>query len=46
MNEEMLEMVRREYPETGGGAVVGNGKGIFTGGYQIPAGTLINIIRP
>ncbi len=46
LNEEMLEMVRREYPETGGGAVVGNGKGIFTGGYQIPAGTLINIIRP
>ena len=29
-----------------GGVVVGNGKGIFTGGYQIPAGTPINIIRP
>ena len=29
-----------------GGTVVGKGKGIFTGGYQIPAGTEVKIIRP
>jgi len=29
-----------------GGVVVGKGKGIFRGGYQIPAGTQIKIIRP
>lgn len=29
-----------------GGTVTGKGKGIFTGGYQIPAGTEIKIIRP
>ena len=29
-----------------GGVVVGKGKGIFTGGYQIPAGTQVNVVRP
>ncbi|RDY32221.1 hypothetical protein [Lachnotalea glycerini] len=29
-----------------GGTVVGKGKGIFTGGYQIPSGTEVKIIRP
>lgn len=29
-----------------GGVVVGNGKGIFTRGYQIPAGTEVKIVRP
>ena len=29
-----------------GGTVVGAGKGIFKGGYQIPAGTNVEIIRP
>lgn len=29
-----------------GGTVVGKGKGIFTGGYQIPEGTEVKIIRP
>jgi hypothetical protein len=32
--------------ETGGGTVVGNGKGTFTGGYNIPAGTKVEIVRP
>ncbi len=29
-----------------GGTVVGAGKGIFTGGYQIPAGTNVQVVRP
>ena len=29
-----------------GATVVGNGKGIFSGGYQIPLGTKVTIIRP
>lgn len=29
-----------------GATVVGKGKGIFTGGYQIPPGTKVTIIRP
>ena len=29
-----------------GATVVGKGKGIFTGGYQIPLGTKVTIIRP
>lgn len=29
-----------------GGTVVGKGKGIFTGGYKIPAGTKVKIICP
>ena len=29
-----------------GGVVVGKGKGIFIGGYHIPAGTKVTIIRP
>jgi len=29
-----------------GATVVGKGKGIFTGGYQIPAGTKVKIVRP
>ena len=29
-----------------GGTVVGTGKGIFTGGYKIPLGTNVQIIRP
>ena len=29
-----------------GGTVVGRGKGIFTGGYQISPGTEVKIIRP
>ena len=29
-----------------GATVVGNGKGIFSGGYQIPPGTKVTIIRP
>ena len=29
-----------------GATVVGKGKGIFTGGYQIPSGTKVTIIRP
>lgn len=29
-----------------GGDVVGKGKGIFSGGFQIPAGTKVKIIRP
>ncbi|MEG0345952.1 MAG: hypothetical protein RR435_06725 [Erysipelotrichaceae bacterium] len=32
--------------EAGGGKVVGNGKGIFKGGFEIPAGTKVEIIRP
>lgn len=32
--------------EQGGGVVVGQGKGIFTGGYEIPPGTKVEIIRP
>ena len=38
----------RAFPEIfkNGGVVVGNGKGIFTGGYQIPAGTEVKIVRP
>jgi cell division protein ZapA (FtsZ GTPase activity inhibitor) len=32
--------------ESGGGTVVGKGKGIFTGGYEIPAGTKVEIVRP
>ena len=32
--------------EASGGIVVGAGKDIFTGGYQIPAGTKIKVIRP
>ena len=36
------------FPEifSNGGTVVGNGKGIFTEGYQIPAGTEVKIVRP
>ena len=34
-----------EIPDKGG-TVVGKGKGIFTGGYRVPAGTRIEIIRP
>ena len=29
-----------------GGTVVGKGKGVFTGGYNIPKGTRVRIIRP
>ena len=29
-----------------GAIVVGKGKGIFTGGYSIPPGTKVKIIRP
>ena len=29
-----------------GATVVGTGKGIFTGGYQIPSSTVVEIIRP
>ena len=29
-----------------GATVVGKGKGIFSGGYQIPPGTKVTIIRP
>ena len=29
-----------------GGIIVGKGKGIFKGGYEIPTGTNIEIIRP
>ena len=29
-----------------GGVVVGQGKGIFKGGYRIPAGTSVKVIRP
>ncbi|MGN9020302.1 hypothetical protein ACTNBM_14910, partial [Lachnospiraceae bacterium HCP1S3_C3] len=29
-----------------GATVVGKGKGIFSGGYQIPSGTKVTIIRP
>lgn len=29
-----------------GATVVGKGKSIFTGGYQIPPGTKVTIIRP
>ena len=38
----------RAFPEIfeNGGVVVGNGKGIFIGGYQIPAGTEVKIVRP
>ena len=38
----------RAFPEIfeSGGVVVGKGKGIFTGGYQIPAGTEVTIVRP
>lgn len=32
--------------ESGGGTVAGKGKGIFTGGYEIPAGTKVEIVRP
>lgn len=32
--------------ELGGGTVVGKGKGVFTEGYEIPAGTKVEIIRP
>lgn len=32
--------------EANGGVVVGKGKGNFTGGIEIPAGTKVNIIRP
>ena len=32
--------------EASGGIVVGAGKDIFTGGYQIPVGTKIKVIRP
>lgn len=32
--------------ETGGGTVVGKGKGIFTKGFEIPAGTKVEVIRP
>ncbi|MDD5936938.1 MAG: hypothetical protein PUC65_15480 [Clostridiales bacterium] len=31
--------------EIGGGTVVGKGKGVFTGGYTIPAGTKVEIVR-
>lgn len=36
------------FPElkNGGGVVVGKGKGIFIGGYEIPTGTEVKIIRP
>lgn len=36
------------FPEIyeGGATVVGKGKGIFSGGYQIPPGTKVTIIRP
>jgi hypothetical protein len=36
------------FPEiySSGGTVVGKGKGVFTGGYQIPSGTEVKIIRP
>ena len=39
---------KRAFPELteNGGGVVGKGKGIFTGGYQIPEGTKVKIIRP
>ena len=38
----------RAFPEIfeSGGVVVGKGKGIFTGGYQIPAGTEVTMARP
>ena len=38
----------KAFPEIfeNGGTVVGKGKGIFKGGYQIPSGTEISIIRP
>jgi hypothetical protein len=36
------------YPqlEVNGGTVVGQGKGIFTGDYEIPPGTKVEIVRP
>ena len=36
------------YPEIkeSGATVVGKGKGIFTGGYKVPAKTEVTIIRP
>ena len=39
---------KKGFPElqSGGGIVVGKGKGIFNGGYPIPAGTEVQIIRP
>ena len=37
--------VRTRVDESGA-TVVGKGKGIFTGGYQIPSGTKVTIIRP
>ena len=32
--------------EESGGVVVGKGKGVFTNGYNVPKGTVVNIVRP
>ena len=39
---------RDGFPElkSGGGVVVGKGKGIFKGGFKIPKGTTVEVIRP
>ena len=44
----MTKNQKKAFPEIfeSGGVVVGKGKGIFEGGYPIPAGTKVVIIRP
>ena len=48
MTAPLTNNQRAAFPEMfdKGGTVVGKGKGIFTGGYKIPEGTDIKIIRP
>jgi len=48
INAPLTNNQTRAFPEIfeSGGVVVGKGKGIFTGGYQIPAGTEVTIVRP
>ena len=39
--------ISKAFPEIekSGGVVMGKGKGIFSGGYQIPLGTKVTIVR-
>ena len=48
INAPLTNNQTRAFPEIfeSGGVVVGKGKGIFTGGYQIPASTEVTIVRP
>ncbi len=48
MTAPLIKNQQNAFPEIfeSGATVVGKGKGIFSGGYKIPPGTKVMIIRP